>query len=693
MKTRRKNTLLQNKILRFFSFKPVLDFIDNYDPYENGIRWRSLMVGLIFGGFGINFISGESPNWFLGIPLQAFAFFLIWNAFNPRSKILNLTSGKSVSVNKNDHYWFWILLSGMFVWAFSCICFYKEMWATGIFSVVFLLGIFISAAVQFPNPPQARSPLTERTALIILLGFTILLRFPFLNQNFTGFQPDEGYYLLSAIDVIHGKPKTPFQSDFFWCYFPRYFMALPLVVFGYKLSVAKGFSAILSTVYVFYFYRWCRVYFGILASLLGAAFFSFCWWNLFFSLSTFEHLFTVLFQVIAFYFLAKALKEGNRFYFGVTGICLAASFMSYTSGPLVPFIAAITVACYFSVWKEKFFKAYWKHSVFSGLIFLWLLGPFIAFLIETRGHDLFKRANQLSIWEAVINQQQWSLPFERILGTVYTLFEPNYSGIDLRFGISGVPYLDPFIGWFCILGIVLGVFSITQWKNLICFFGIVLGLMATAFASESNNPQPMEFAGGRCFFILPFLCFFIAQGFDWAVRLISLLPKPAKLVAFSLLFVLFCGSVGMNVSAYYFKFDNVNNYDKLGFRQMLMADVLKSFYPKDHIVVEAVTHYGIFYSNCWDTEQRFLTYGQVQVNEGAPFELPISAEVTKDVVIFFTNDKYEIDEMGKVRSLYPDAIWKEYKDKYDRNYLNTVEISKNDIQAMQKGMKLNAPLI
>ena len=186
---------------------------------------------------------------------------------------------------------------------------------------------------RFGNLPPFRETVPEKVVLGLLLVLTLLLCFPFLGQNFTGFQNDEANNLLGALDVLQGKMRSPFIGELNFSTLPYFLLAPFIKVFGLKLAAGRGAAAFLSVIGVYFFYRWCRLYFGIMASGLAAFFFSYCWWNLFNSLSPFLHISTVLFDISCFLFLAMALKTGRRLYFGLSGLFMALCFMSYIAWP------------------------------------------------------------------------------------------------------------------------------------------------------------------------------------------------------------------------------------------------------------------------------------------------------------------------------------------------------------------------
>ncbi len=696
----------------------ILDLVNEEIKNKNGIRWIFLFAGILFSCVGIGFLSGDAPNWLFGLPFQAIAFWALWNAFPIQPRTLPQTAPKTTPLRKNEAKWLWLILAVMASWIFAYYCFSRVWWMAGAVTSIVLLGALILFAGRWRNPPPARKLFSDNTALVLLMILTILLRFPFLNHFFAGLQDDEAHNFMNTLDVLKGIIKTPFGSNWALAYFPRFLLAPFAYVFGTNLAVMKGATALISAVPVYFFYRWCRLYFGVGASLLASSFFSFCWWDLFFSLSLFQHIFTVCFEVLAFYFLAKGIQKGGKWNFAFSGICLATSVLTYYSGRLVPIMAVIVIIAYWLMERNGFPKFLGRNLSFLTVFFLWMIGPYLVFIFH-KPDELYGRAVQINTLQLVAQNQAYLMPLERILTGFYTFLFPNNPAVDLRFGLTSVPCLDPFLGLFFLLGVVLAVYSLRQWRNLLALTGILIGLAANAITSDSTDIGPFGFHAGRCFFIFPFLCFLMAQGLDWGIRLVSSLPKKLKISCNLALVLLAVGSAYTNIDTYFFKFRNSpSNFFPLAFNHLSVVELFESYVSKDHVVVEGINNNGSYSSGAFDQIERVLTmhnapvnfegftYGcydllgrdpaahGIPVNLGWPLPLPIRAQVSKGVVIFFPfwEEKFFEPEKEKVLQFYPNAVWETHKNKNGEALVMTAEIKMEDIQNLQKGMKLDPPL-
>lgn len=656
------------------------------------IRWLFLVPGVLLGCTGAGFLSGD-PNWLVGLPLQALSLWAIWMAFPSQSGTVQPPAEKITPLRGKDKRLNWPLFLAATVWFFTAFCFEKHWWVTGGVGAVLLLWILNFSISKFTNFPKPKENISEKVVLGSLLVITVLLRFPFLNQNFTGLQSDEAFNLFGSINVLQGNPKTPFSGEYLRAYFPYFLLAPFFKVFGITLAAGRGTAAFLSVIAVYFFYRWCRLYFGVAASGLAAVFFSYCWWNLLNSLSPSLHIATVLFEITSLYFWVLALRYGRRLYFGLAGICMALCFQSYIAGRLLLVMVAFAFigSCFFE--GRKFFKAYWKHGLFTVLCFLWLIGPYLVNMSK-HPENFFGHIQDLNLLRYAGEHQQYALPFERLVTTFYSFFWPNpYS--DVGSALKNTPCIDAFLGLFCFLGIILAFFSYRRRGALLALSVLIFGIFSEALAVPYFY-HPAFFNGHHCALVLPILCFLMAQGINWILVFFAAKPKPFRLIGISFLVFVTGVSIALNLHDYFFKFgDSPNEWNSLGFCHIAHAKAIESYYPKNHIVVEGHIIYDLFYSSCYDQAEQFLTYQKVPVNKAAPLEMPIRAAVTKDVVLFLSDwEKYD-GEKEKVRKFYPRAVFQDYKNPFGEKYLTTIEIQKEDIQKLQKEkhLKLDTPLL
>jgi hypothetical protein len=663
---------------------PIFKKTKNLDE----IRWIFLIPGIVLGIVGAVSLS-DIPNWFIGLPAHIISLWAIWNAFPPISETYETAAEKVTPLPKKDPYWSQAALALIAIWGLTYVCFQFKWWFIGGAGVLLIICGFYFAVRRYKNFPHSKELSSGNTVLIILLILAVLLRYPFIHQNITGFQNDEATNLLGAMDLLKGNIKNPFGGSYFFGFFPYFVLAPAFKIFGISLAVGRGTAAFVSLICIIFFFRWCRLYFGLVSSGLATTFFSYCWWSLFDSLSPFFHIIMVLVEIIAFYYLALSLRNGRRLYFGLTGIFLGLCFQAYIPGRSTILIVGLAFIASYLVEGEKFLKTYWKHSLLLVFCFLWAVGPYLASMLKDP-KSFFGHVQDVNIWIAMVQQNNYALPLEKFLITFYTFFWPN-THTELGTGLDHYSRIDPFTGLFSLLGIIVAIVFFRRRWNQLALITLLFAILSNAL-SKGPGQEPNSFSGHRCTMALPILCFFMAQGMDWALGFFASKPKIFRWVGIILLTLMTGLSFAWNIHGYFFKFDDSqDSWDKLGFAHLAHVEAMESFYPKDHIVLEGHDK-GFFYCNCWDQEEQFLTYQRIPHNEGMPLPLPIRAAVTKDVVIFFTDWEQYDGEKAKIRKLYPKATWKDFKNKFGYTYLTTVEISKEDVQSLQTRMKLDPPL-
>jgi hypothetical protein len=178
---------------------------------------------------------------------------LIWTVFPSQSDTVQPPAEKTTILRDKDKRLNWPLFLAVAVWFFTYICFEKHWWIAGGAGVALLFWVLLFFIGRFRNLPQAKETISEKTVLGLLLVATVLLRFPFLNRNITGFQNDEANNLLGAMDVLQGIIKTPFSGENDFSTLPYFMLAPFFKIFGSTLAAGRGAAAFLSLIAVFSF--------------------------------------------------------------------------------------------------------------------------------------------------------------------------------------------------------------------------------------------------------------------------------------------------------------------------------------------------------------------------------------------------------------------------------------------------------
>ncbi len=456
-------------------------------------------------------------------------------------------------------------------------------------------------------------------------------------------------------------------------------------IFGTSCGSARLFSALISLGALYIFYLWCRLFFAFLPSILSVFLMSIGWWYLFYSLSPFQDMLVAFWEILAFYFLSKALKQGRKSDYFWAGLFIAFCELEYLPGRLVVFMAGFAVLGIWAVEGRPFWRNHSRYLPLGALSMLWLAGPFIIYAFQ-EPYTILGRAKELSLLAEVQRTGHYALIFKRMAWTFLSFLNRN-DGLDPRF-CANAPQLDPVSGSLMAFGLL---WAVLHWRQRACWIslgGLFFGIVANAFAIQGPNPDPTSVNGQRYFLVVPFLFFVAAWTLDRVIGIFSALTLAMKRTGKMLLTLLVTAALVWNIFTYYFSFRNFkaegpNYWDLLGFNHIQVAEYLRTQCPRCHALLDFVYSSSTVYVLTHD----LFTFNQM----GDHFEVPIRKNVSKNVLFIIPPWEYpELQE--KLHQVYPRAIWGSIKNPRNGIDVLTVEVSKEDIQASQEGLTLDGAL-
>jgi hypothetical protein len=648
------------------------------------IKYRFLVPGLIFETLAIVFLSGnllQISNWIIGGACWLLTFFLLVKAFSEdtskvpiKESIIGIPMG---GVKKIKPVRFEILFLILTIWISTFFYFEKQNWLFGIIGLALfvMLVVLSKMRTEITKSPNSKdkSNKYENYLLWFLIIFSSLLRFPWIYHNFVGLQADEGALLLNTWSIMKGKLLSPFTV--IWSNNPSFtyfILAQFLHILGFKLAMARAVTALVAVLTIWVFFKWCRFYFDVMASFLATFLFSISWWNLFFSMSLFHAMYTNLFEVSTFYFLEKGFRRKKAIDFALSGLFIAASVMSYISGRLVPIMILVVILSLIVINGKKFLQSYLKYLVLLALSTLLLLGPFLV-LVFHQPSVFFARSEQLNIFKLILKTKNFLLPLKTTFWTIYTLFFPNVFGIDCRFDLPLNPGLDIVTGFFGFMGLILTIRSIRKNENIIFIVGFLAGVIANSFAIEGPNPNPAFFKALRCFLILPFLFLMVATAFQWLIQWEKEhnFGKIYHNAIKGILIVLLIISCVINFNIYFFKFRNSEiSWSDLGFNHLRAASIYKKYYPQNKVIT-----YWAFDSV---VEKVMNDFNHVKVTSVNHLQLPLHVSTSKNVALVIPNGLW-MNQLSKIRQLYPRAKWKYIKNRFGQQVFFVITIPHDEL--------------
>lgn len=614
-------------------------------------RFWFLLAALASGWLGFQSLKGDHPAWWPGIFWQTLSFLLLWFSAPPRvSRVFPDADAfkdtqAQLSGGPSERQMLLVVIAVLTACA-QCI------WLQGRFfgGVFFLAAVFVYLLFRSRlcevGFSLARSGSRDSFYILILVSIAAFARFPFAEKNWIGFQIDEANHLLDSIGFLEGRWQTPFRTVW-WGNpaLPHFIVAGFFKVFGETLIVARSVSMLVSLFALWFFYRLCREFFNEHVSFAITLMYSFSWWYLFYSFSPFHNIFTVFFQIAAFWCLVKALKGGYRGAYLGLGVFSAAAVMTYLPGRMVPGMVAATffLILIFGTKKKYFWD--WRFFGLTVLAFLWAIGPFLDFAIRHFDTEIMGRTKELSIFRAIEHTKDQSLLWKSFCWSFFSFFFPNNS-VDSRFGIPGVPLLSPVISIFMLWGLMLSILSPGNFLSQIILPGFFFGLCADAFAVQGLDANPTYVNPMRYFLISPFLFLMAARAMHWVWGVVKESEKGFRRIARVFFFGLILFSLGWDSRVFYKRFPESPGWPVLGKSHLLVAQV---------ILTHAKSHKIFVYWENFQSPGQFLTYRKAQVTTVTKdYPLPVSVDADRDVL--FVMEAWAVPELQKrIQEVYPEA--------------------------------------
>jgi len=658
-------------------------------PAVGKIHWVNLGLGLLACWFGIKYMRGNAPNWLYAVPLQLFAAWKIITAF-PKTVEPSFPQGNREKAPSpalaGVHPRTLVLIFASA--GLSIYFFHKDLMVLGV--VLVLLSALLVAWLRSRSGEKdpGTSVLWGNALMIAVLAAAALMRFPFVGMDFGGFQNDESNNLFCAIQVATGHEFTPFGEG--WsgtASFLDFLIAPFFKVFGISLPAARAASATFSMLGLFYFYRLCRFYFSEVASAMATFLFSIAFWELFFSASGFSNIITVFFEVAAFYYMTKALREGKRLDFWWGGLFTAASAMSYLSGRLVPVMIFLFLLACLAFEGKKFWKTYIWYWMLSVAAFSWLVGTYLL-NFSTNPQEFFGRTSELSIFSEIKRTGDYLLPLKTFAWTALSFFTSNRMEIDARFALPGYPMVDAFSAVLAFVGLVLCLITLRKRLSLMCLVGFSLAACANSLAINGPGMSVAYINGDRLFLIIPFVFLMAGRSLDWIFQMTAKFKKIPRIAGQTILAAGLLGSLAFNIQAYYFQFRQFPpNFGELGYSNIQLAHFYRNFYPSCHIL----SHYSTYSMpiRIMDWEKGL----QVLILDDYGPAVPIDYQTDKNIVLVFPVGSWK-PVQEKIKAEYPNAVWTGvYETPGGNPWAYFVEIGKDDIIKKQAGLKLKSGLL
>jgi len=361
------------------------------------------------------------------------------------------------------------------------------------------------------TPAPRRFSLVEAAVMLLLTVAAAAARFPALDHLPPGAFFDEaqngvvGRQILAGDRPVFVPGLTQMPALFF------YLVAAALKVGGDTIESVRGLSALLGTLAIPAFYLLVRRVATRPVALAAAVLLAGSRWHITFSRVGFTGVFNPLLEILAAFFLLRAIETGRWRHFAALGVVVGVALQTYYAFNLFPIVlAAILAARYFTLRRPRpRIGRVAAGLALAVLVAAIVLAPLITFAIR-EPQTFFQRTSTVGIWNPAHNLDFWPTLRAHIR---YHLQMFNFIGdVNGRHNIPDAPQLGPIAGVLFLLGLAATLARPLSWPGAAWLVWWVVMLLPGILTIEA--PQAYRTIG-----VVPVLYLIAAQGLQLIVDL------------------------------------------------------------------------------------------------------------------------------------------------------------------------------
>lgn len=354
----------------------------------------------------------------------------------------------------------------------------------------------------------------EAGAFLVIFALAIFLRTYRLESIPPGIYVDETNGALDALHILEGRPASPFGTG--WYETPNgyiYYMAAMFNWFGANWTSLKLVSLIPALLTVPAVYLLARLMFGPFTGLAAMFFMAVSRWHLSMSRWGWNETAPPLFQVLAFYFLIRGLRERRALDYALSGFLSGLVVYTYLSSRLAVATLALYIVYWF--WSDP---AGWRVSLRrSGVGILITLSAFfvvvapIGVTYATSPFLFNNRVSEISVLKDVREQGDLT-PLLLNIGDILKFFHQtgDHQG---KHNLPDEPMTDPLTGLLFAIGVAYAILGWRDQRRALLLFWLVIGLAGSYLSSHHESPQSY-----RTLTALPAVVILAADVLDRIVR-------------------------------------------------------------------------------------------------------------------------------------------------------------------------------
>lgn len=362
----------------------------------------------------------------------------------------------------------------------------------------------------------SRTRWLEAAAFLFILALAIFLRTYRLDTIPPGIYVDETNGALDALYILEGRAASPFGTG--WYQTPNgyiYYMAAIFSWLGANWTSLKLVSLIPAILTIPAVYLLARLLFGPLTGLAAMLLMAVNRWHLSMSRWGWNETAPPLFQVLAFYFLIRGLRERRALDYALSGLLSGLVVYTYLSSRLA--VATIVLYIVYWFWSDP---AGWRVALRkSGIGILIALAAFfvvIAPLGVTYATSPFlfnNRVSEISVLNDIRAQGDLT-PLIQNIGDVLKFFHQtgDHQG---KHNLPDEPMADPITGLLFAIGVAYAILGWRDQRRVLLLLWLVIGLAGSYLSSHHESPQSY-----RALTALPAVILLAADILDRLVRVV-----------------------------------------------------------------------------------------------------------------------------------------------------------------------------
>lgn len=384
-----------------------------------------------------------------------------------------------------------------------------------------IAAVFLWFSIRFDPGTNllSEAPKDERVSsrkkeLLIVLGVTAVaawFRLYDIGRLPTGCWLDEAEYGLAAQRILHTEWR-PIFIDWKHIQNPAFFIwqiAGSFKLFGETVIGIRLVTMITGILCVPIFYVLSRQMMGILPAFAGSFILASMRWHITMSRIGMWCIQTVLFEILAFLFLWRALRTRSLWNFAASGLFLGIGIHTYTASRLVVvvFVAFFLYLLVRQTWhfvrKTETYDnltSPWSFKVFGGVLITGLVSAAVVLpLVLSAGDALWKRAGQTNIYKFLprgvtgldifLEPKFWTSVMKHVLMFHY-VGDPNG-----RHNIPGWALLEPIVGTLFLLGVILALIRLWDSRGILALILLGVMLQAGIWSVPFEAPQALRSLG------------------------------------------------------------------------------------------------------------------------------------------------------------------------------------------------------